>query len=474
MMIVIYSTSTCLALFFLYRVAASCRRCYNKRLIQRHYLHSNAAGAIGVIPLQQIQPPPADGPATGNPLPPHQTYAEIPDDTPIDPYAETTCLENPAYAADVTGPTAATSISKPRPRSSRPPNPLASSQPQGSSTTRTGNTPVPLPRPVDSTYYPPSMKTTPAKEIPDPLRRTNRKVDSNVSPQPQGLEMPQAEKVPDPLPRTHTYVNSNVSSQPHGVEMPKQMPSSGASSHSRSSNQEEEVEGLNIYLDLNGQPRYSGSKMPQAEDRPNQEEFPDPLLRTHTYVNSNVSSQRRGSQRPNQEEIPDPLPRTHAYVNSNVSSQRRGSQRPNQEEIPDPLPRTHTYVNSNVSSQRRGSKRPNQEEIPDPLPRTHTYVNSNVSSQRRGSQRPNQEEIPDPLPRTHTYVNSNVSSQRRGSQRPNQEEIPEPLPRTHTYINSNISRSQGAEMSTQMSPSRASPHAQGSKQEGRRGSQHLP
>ncbi|CAH1247633.1 Hypp7971 [Branchiostoma lanceolatum] len=58
-----------------------------------------------------------------------------------------------------------------------------------------------------------------------------------------------ASKIPDPLPRTHTYVNSNISSRPKGTEMPR----SGAPSdpQRQTSRMDEEVEGPNIYLNLN-------------------------------------------------------------------------------------------------------------------------------------------------------------------------------------------------------------------------------
>ncbi|CAH1271106.1 MXRA5 [Branchiostoma lanceolatum] len=284
--------SAIVALLVLERAVA---KCYKKLRPQRHDVQGNAAGAIGGIPLQNIQPP-AAAPTAGNPLPPHLTNNEIPDDTPITPYAETSRLENPVYGADVTGPRGATSIPDHRPRSNRPPNSSASSRPHGSGTTRAGNVPNPPPRPnrpadsSDSNYYPPSTQTTQAAKIPDPLPRTNRYVNSNVSSQPQDLEMPQARRIPDPLPRTHTYVNSDVSSQQRGrkmATMPRRRPSSVP--QGLGMDEEEDVEGPNIYFDLNGPPRPSSSKMRPAED------VPDPLPRTNRYVNSSVSSQQRGS-----------------------------------------------------------------------------------------------------------------------------------------------------------------------------------
>ncbi|CAH1252981.1 LRRC70 [Branchiostoma lanceolatum] len=297
MMIFMVIFGAVLALLVLERAVA---KCYKKLRPQRHGLQGNAAGAIGGIPLQNIQPP-AAAPTTGNPLPPNLTYDEIPDDTPITPYAETSRLDNPVYGADVTGTGGATSIPGPRPRSNRPPNSSASSQSQGSGTTRPRNAPNPPSRPnrpadfSDSNYYPPNTETTQAPKIPDPLPRTNRYVNSNVSSQPQGVEMPQARRIPDPLPRTNRYVNSNASSQAHGRRMatlPRRRPSSVP--RGLGMDEEEDVEGPNIYLDLNGPPHacLSGSRMRPAED------VPAPLPRTHTYVNSNVSSQPRGSEMP--------------------------------------------------------------------------------------------------------------------------------------------------------------------------------
>ncbi|CAH1256908.1 LRRC4C [Branchiostoma lanceolatum] len=297
LMIGVYILIAGMAVVFLYKVVASCRKRYKKHQNQRQYLQGIAAGAIGGIPLQNIQPP-ATAPTTGNLVPPQQAYDEIPDDTPITPYAETSRLENPVYGEDVTGPKGATSMPDPRPR---PTNSGVSSRPQLSRIAQTGKAPDPPPRSdrqanvSDSHYYPPGTKTTQAEVIPDPLPRTRHTyVNSNVSSQPQGLEMasrsrqeaslvdpqgsamddvdgpniyfdlngssrlsgsemPQTEKIPDPLPRTHTYVNSNVSSQPQGSKKSKHMPRSGAPSDPQSSrtDEEEKVEGPNIYLDLN-------------------------------------------------------------------------------------------------------------------------------------------------------------------------------------------------------------------------------
>ncbi|CAH1272577.1 LRFN5 [Branchiostoma lanceolatum] len=368
MMIFMGIIAAVVAMLVLERAVA---KCHKKLRPQRHGLQGNAAGAIGGIPLQIIQPP-AAAPTAGNPLPPNLAYDDIPDDTPITPYAETSRLENPVYGADVTGPGGATSIPGRRPRSNRPPNSRASSQPQGSGTTRPRNAPVPPPRPnrpadfSDSNYYPPSTETTQAAKIPDPLPRTNRYVNSSVSSQAQGVEMPQARRIPDPLPRTNRYVNSNVSSQARGLEMPRArripdpLPRTHTYVNSNVSSQaqgrrmatlprrlpssvprglgmddEEEVEGPNIYFDLNGPPRarLSGSRMRRAEDAP------DSLLRTNRYSNSNVSSQAQGLEMPQTRKIPDPLPRTHAYVNSNVSSQPRGSEMPKQ--MPPPGASSH-------------------------------------------------------------------------------------------------------------------------------------
>ncbi|CAH1271111.1 LRFN4 [Branchiostoma lanceolatum] len=357
--------SAIVALLVLERAVA---KCYKKLRPQRHDVQGNAAGAIGGIPLQNIQPP-AAAPTTGNPLPPHLTYDEIPDDTPITPYAETSRLENPVYGADVTGPRGATSIPGPCPRSNRPPNSSASSRPHGSGTTRPRNAPNPPPRPnrpadsSDSNYYPPSTQTTQAAKIPDPLPRTNRYVNSNVSSQPQDLEMPQARRIPDPLPRTHTYVNSNVSSQQRGKKMttmPRRRPSSVP--QGLGMDEEEDVEGPNINFDLNGTPRPSSSMMRPSED------VPDPLPRTNRYVNSDVSSQQRGRKMAT-------MPRRRHSLHP------RGFGIDEEEDVEGP----NIYFDLNGPPRPSSSKILPAEDVPDPLPRTNRYVNSNVSAQQRGS-----------------------------------------------------------------------------------------
>eukprot|EP00058_Branchiostoma_floridae_P014637 XP_002600125.1 hypothetical protein BRAFLDRAFT_66634 [Branchiostoma floridae] len=467
MNIVICIICVILAPLVLDRVVHKCRKCYKKRRPQRDDLRGNADGATGDIPLQNMQPP-AAAPATGDPLPPRHTHDDTSDDTPIAPYAETTWLENPMYDADVTRPRGATSIPDRRPRSDRPHNSMASSRPQRPRIARVGKAPDPPPRsdePVDSsgTYYPPRLRTTEAEDIPDPLPRTNRYVNSNVSSQRQGLgsglgsmrgqrpssdrrslrvdkrkndeagpniylylngpsrhsgsDTSQAQRIPDTLPRTRTYGNSNASSQQRGVgmaTMPRHRPSSDPYPRVLRVDEEEDVSGPNIYLDLNGPPRHSGSEMHRAE------EIPDPLPRTNRYVNSNVSCRPRGLEMLQAEEIPDPLPRIHTYVNSNISSHPRGAEMLQAEDILDPLPRTNRYVNSNVSSRKRHSRMLEEEEIPDPLPRTNRYVNSNISSQKRHLRMLEEDEIPDPLPRTNRYVNSNVISRPRCSEIPKQ------------------------------------------------------
>ncbi|KAI8507122.1 hypothetical protein Bbelb_155610 [Branchiostoma belcheri] len=90
-MIIVTGSSAGIALFFLYKVATAChrlRRRQKRRHLRRRYIHDNTAAAIGRIPLQNVLPPPT-AIATRKP---HHTYAEIPDDTPIDPYAETSQL----------------------------------------------------------------------------------------------------------------------------------------------------------------------------------------------------------------------------------------------------------------------------------------------------------------------------------------------------------------------------------------------
>ncbi|CAH1271110.1 LRFN5 [Branchiostoma lanceolatum] len=430
--------SAIVALLVLKRAVA---KCYKKLRPQRHDVQGNAAGAIGGIPLQNIQPP-AAAPTTGNPLPPHLTYDEIPDDTPITPYAETSRLENPVYGADVTRPIGATSIPDHRPRSNRPPNSSASSRPHGSGTTRARNVPNPPPRPNgpadsnDSNYYPPSTQTTQAAKIPDPLPRTNRYVNSNVSSQPQDLEMPQARRIPDPLPRTHTYVNSNVSSQQRGRRMatvPRSRPSSVP--QGLGMDEEEDVEGPNIYFDLNGPPRPSSSKMRPAED------VPDPLPRTNRYVNSNVSSQQRGMRMTTMpRRRPYSVPRglgmdededvegPDIYFDLNGPPRPSSSMMRPAEDVPDPLPRTNRYVNSDVFSQQRGRKMatlPGRRHSSHPqgfgMDEDEDVEGSNIYFDLNGPPRPSSskmrpaEDVPDPLPRNNRYVNSNVSSQQRGS-----------------------------------------------------------
>ncbi|XP_078588905.1 uncharacterized protein LOC144869434 [Branchiostoma floridae x Branchiostoma japonicum] len=457
-MMVIYIISACLAVIVLYVVKNAFLKCCRKRYVY----HVRAAAAIGGMQLQNIQPPAAT-PTTGNPEAPQHTYEDIPDDTPIDPYAETTGLENPMYGADVTGPRDATSISDPRPRPNGPANSGALSRPQGSS-----QAPVPPPRPVvpanfSGSYYPPSTETTQAKPkgIPDPLPRTNKHANSNVSLQPQGAKKKKK--------KTQTHVNSNVSLQPKGLgKATKSQHKSTTDPRSLGMDEDEDDDGPNIYLDLNGSsglnsnvssqtrglktantPRHKPTTDPRSLDMDEEEEVDGPNI----YLDLNGPPRQSGSEVPQAEDVPDPLPRTNKYVNSNVTSKHRGAEMPQTEKIPDPLPRIHTYVNSNVTSQPRGAELSQEEteKIPDPLPRTHTYVNSNVTSQprARGVEMSHTEKIPDPLPRIHTYVNTNVTPQPRGTEinQTETEKIPDPLPRTHTYVNSNVtSKPRGEEM----------------------------
>ncbi|CAH1248225.1 LRRC4C [Branchiostoma lanceolatum] len=368
LMMGVYILIAGMTVVFLYKVVASCRKRYKRRQQQRQYLQGIAAGAIGGIPLQNIQPP-AAAPTTGNPLPPQAAYAEIPDDTPIDPYAETSRLENPVYGADVTGPRGATSTPDPRPR---PTNSKASPRPQRPRISRAGKAPDPPPRSdgpantSDSHYYPPATTATQAGKVPAPPPQTHHTyVNSNVSSQPPDTATTQTDKIPDPLPRTHTCINSNVSSQLQGLGMAlRSRQGAAANPQGSGMDAEEDVVGPNIYLDLNGSSCLSGSQTTQAE------KIPDPLPRTHTYVNSNVSSQPhglgmestsqhgaawnpQGSGMDGEEDISGP----NIYLDLNNKSRLSGSQTTQAEKIPDPLTRTHTYVNSNVSSQPQGSKK---------------------------------------------------------------------------------------------------------------------
>ncbi|CAH1247452.1 LRRC4B [Branchiostoma lanceolatum] len=374
-LVLICILSACLALFFLHKAIAACRKRYKRRQNQRQYLQGNAAGAIGGIPLQNLQPPTA-APTTGNPLSPQQAYDTIPDDTPIDPYAETSRLENPVYGADVTEPKGATAIPDPRPRPGRPIN-SASSRPRRPRIARAGKAPDPPPRSdgpadtSDSHYYPPATRTTKAGKVPAlPPRTHHTYVNSNVSSQPPDTATTQTEKIPDPLPRTHTYINSNVSSQGLGQASTSQL---GAAANPRGSGMdgEEEGEGPNIYLDLNDKSRLSGSEMPQTK------KIPDPLPRTHTYVNSNVSSQphRLGMASTSQH-------------GAEANPRRAGMDGEKEAEGP------NVYLDLNDKSRLSASK------IPDPLPRTHTYVNSNISSRPKGTEMPRSGAPSDPQRQT--------------------------------------------------------------------------
>ncbi|XP_019637274.1 PREDICTED: uncharacterized protein LOC109479726 [Branchiostoma belcheri] len=433
------------------------RKCYKKRQERRQYLHGNAVAIVG-IPLQNLQPL-AAAPTTGNPVPPQQANDDIPDDASITPYAETSRLENPMYDADVMGPRGATSASPdPRTGPSRLANSRATSQPGGSGTAQAGNAPVPPPRSdkpgiaaSDSHYYPPGTATTRAKDVPTGPAETNRRVNPNVSAQAKrsGMSATRRNRSASCGSRRASYDNRR------------------ASYHNRRASYDSQVEGANLYLDLNGPPRHSGSDMPQAEDVNSSVSVHPKRLGTATlprtsgrasydprslgmdeevnvegpniYLDLNGLKRHSGLEMPQAEDIPDPLPRTNRYVNSNVSAHPQGFDMLQAERILDPLPRIHTYVNSNLSEHPQGSDMPQTERIPDPLPRIHTYVNSNVSARPQGSDMPQTERIPDPLPRIHTYVNSNVSPHPQGPDMPQTEKNPDPLPRIHTYVNSNVS-----------------------------------
>ncbi|XP_035660291.1 uncharacterized protein LOC118404998 [Branchiostoma floridae] len=173
MMIGIYILSTWLVLAF----AIVGRMCYKRqrqrrqkrRQRDRYHIPCNAAGDI---PLQNIQSPPAH--TAGSPVTPQHAQEDIPDDIP--PYAETTRLENPVYAADVTRPSGSTSTPGPRPSPSKPDISMVLSRPKRPRVV--GKAPAPPPRSDgtantgDSTYYPPATKTTDQQGIPAPLPRT--------------------------------------------------------------------------------------------------------------------------------------------------------------------------------------------------------------------------------------------------------------------------------------------------------------
>ncbi|KAI8500515.1 hypothetical protein Bbelb_220810 [Branchiostoma belcheri] len=510
MMIVFYSVGIAIVVAIVVdRVVKKCKKWYEKRQEQRQNLHGYAAGGI---PLQNLQPP-AAAPTTGNPVPPQQANDDIQDDASITPYAETSRLENPMYDADVTGPRGATSASPdPRPGPSRPANSRATLQPWGSATAQAGNVPAPPPRSAmqgnaasDSHYYPPAgTATTRAKDVPPP--QTNRRANHNVSAQAKRSG------------KSGTRRNRSVSCGSRRASYHNRR----ASYHNRRASYDSQVEGANLYLDLNGPPRHSGSDMPQAEDVNSSASAHPKRLGTATlprtrgrasydprslgmdeeenvegpnlYLDLNDLKRHSGSEMPQAEDIPDPLPRTNRYVNSNVSAHPQDSDMCQADMIPDPLPRTHTYINCNVSAQThrlgmsaaptnheasydnprllyvsRGTSYDNSEESYDKHGASYdnlrraSYDNRGASYDNRSAyhddhgasydklQRttyvstctmfdmPQAERIPDPLPRIHTYVNSNVSARPQGPDMPQAERIPDPLPRIHTYVNSNVS-----------------------------------
>ncbi|XP_078658181.1 uncharacterized protein LOC144903669 [Branchiostoma floridae x Branchiostoma belcheri] len=437
-MVFIYVIGGILAVGVLDRLLARFKKWKEKRK-ERQDLHRNAAAAIGGMPLQNLQPP-AAAPATGNPVPPQPANDDIPDDTLIPPYAETTRLENPMYGADVTGPRGATSASAdPRPGPSRPANFRARSQPGGSGTTRAGNAPAPPPRSdrqdvdtSDSHYYPPGTDTTRPQDVPAPLPRTNWYVNSNVSSQPRGSQGAQAERIPDPLPRTHTYINSNVSARPKCMGMATTSRQRGASYDNRGASydpqalrmEEENVEGPNLYLDLNGRPRHAGSEMSQAED------VPDPLPRTNKYVNSNVSAQRLGM-------ATLPRNRSASYDKGRTSHVNRRASFDNRRASYDKL------------------RRPSRDK------RRASYDNRGTSYDPQDLRMDGEEDVEGP----NLYLDLNVPPRHAGSEMPQAEEdIAAPLPRTNRYVNSNVT-ARGSRIPRQMPPARPSSHPQGSDQE---------
>ncbi|KAI8485695.1 hypothetical protein Bbelb_365290 [Branchiostoma belcheri] len=209
------------------------------------------------------------------------------------------------YAADLEGPKCATSNQDPHLRSNKP-NKASRKEER-----KTINPPPKSDRPgqgSDSDYYPPD--TTKVVEIPDPLTQN------------------------------HAYANSNVSSQPRGLGTAPS-PHHKAASNTQGLGTEEkgEVEGPNIYLDLND------PSLP-----PSSEKTPDPRThtnakdsQTHTYIKSPVP-QGSGTK-----EEDDEGP--NIYLDLNGPSRPSSPETTQAEKIPDPLPRIHTYVNSNISQQ---------------------------------------------------------------------------------------------------------------------------
>ncbi|KAI8487511.1 hypothetical protein Bbelb_347450 [Branchiostoma belcheri] len=483
MMIVFYSLGIIIvAAIVADRVVTRCKKWYEKRQEQQQNLHGYATGANGGIPLQNLQPP-AAAPTTGNPVPPQQANDDTPDDASITPYAETSRLENPMYDADGMGPRGATSAS-PDPR----PGPSL------------GNAPVPPPRSDrpgiaagDSHYYPPGTATTRAKDVPPP--QTNRRVNPDVSAQANraGMYATRRNRSASCGSRRASYDNCRVSY------------------HNRSASYDSQVEGVNLYLDLNGPPRHSGSDISQEEDINSSVAANSKRLGTATlprtrgrasyewtgnenvdgpnvYLDLNGIKRHSGLGMAQAEDIPDPIPRTNMYVNSNMSAHPQDSDIMCQAEmIPDPLPRTRTFINCSVSAQPHRlemSAAPKNHEASYDNPRlfcdsrgeTYDKHEASYDNLRRASddnrgasfdnrsacydnhedsydnlQRttyvstctrfdmPQTERIPDPLPRIHTYVNSNVSAHPQDSDMPQAERIPDPLPRIHTYVNSNVS-----------------------------------
>ncbi|KAI8482343.1 hypothetical protein Bbelb_399340 [Branchiostoma belcheri] len=355
-MVFLYVITGLVGLVFLDRVRAAGRKCYKKRQEQRQYLHGNAPVAIVGIPLQNLQPP-AAAPTSGNPaVPPQQAQDDNQDDASITPYAETKRLNNPMYDADVTGQRGATSASPdPRPGPSRPANSRATSQPGGSGTAQAGNAPVPPPRSDrpgiaagDSHYYPPGTAKTRATDVPPP--QTNRCVNSNVSAQAKRSGM------------SATRRNRSASCG-----------SRRASYHNRSASYDSQVEGANLYLDLNGPPRHSGSDIPQAEDVNSTLSAHPKRLGTATLprTRERASYDPRSLEMGEEENAEGP----NLYLDLNGLKPQSGLEMSQAEDIPDPLPRTNMYINSNVSAHSQESDTMCQADmIPDPAsPDSHLH-----------------------------------------------------------------------------------------------------
>ncbi|XP_019622249.1 PREDICTED: uncharacterized protein LOC109468444 [Branchiostoma belcheri] len=275
----------------------------------------------------------------------------------------------------------------------------------------------------------------------DPRPRSNIPTNSKASSQPQGSGITQAGEIPDPPPRPDNSISHNPPRpETLGEEIPDPLPRTHTNTNSNVSAQPQDPETTCKEIPPDPLPRIVTAKAQGSVITHDLEEEipPDPLPRIHTYINSNITSQPRLKMTSDPEEIPpDPLPRIPMSVNPNVTSQPRLRMTDDPEEIPpDPLPRIHTYVNTSQLRQKMTSD-PEKEIPPDPLPRIPMSVNPNVTSQPRLRMTDDPEEIPpDPLPRIHTYVNT---SQPRLKMTSDPEEIPpNPLPRIPMSVNANV------------------------------------